>query len=86
MLSLSGIQGWEVLQKAERGVVRRSDKLADEYRKPLAILHRIYHGTEKGGVGPLSQEAGELRPAPGTCSWGIPGGQPRHPLSSGNSC
>jgi hypothetical protein len=34
-------------------VERRSDKLADEYRKPLAILDRRYHGTVQGGVGPL---------------------------------
>ena len=32
---------------------RRSDKLADEYRKPLAILDRRYHGTQDGEVGPL---------------------------------
>ena len=39
--------------RRKRGVERRSDKLPEEYRKPLTILDRRYHGTQGGGVGPL---------------------------------
>ena len=48
--------------RGKRGVERRSDRLADEYRKPQDTV------------------------AGGTIELSIPGGQPRHALSSGNSC
>ena len=32
---------------------RRSSLLAEEYRKPLAVLDQRYHGTRKGDAGPL---------------------------------
>ena len=32
---------------------RRSSRLADEYRRPLAALDERYHGTLQGQVGPL---------------------------------
>ena len=35
------------------GVERRGEKLAEEYRKPLATLDTRYHGTPAGQVGPL---------------------------------
>ena len=39
--------------RRKRGVERRSEKLPDEYRRPLALLDERYHGTQQGEVGPL---------------------------------
>ena len=39
--------------RRKRGVERRSGLLAEEYRKPLAILDQRYHGTQVGVAGPL---------------------------------
>ena len=39
--------------RRKKGVERRKDELQEEYRKPLAALDRMYHGTQGGEVGPL---------------------------------
>ena len=39
--------------RRSKGVERRSSRLADEYRRPLAALDERYHGTLQGQVGPL---------------------------------
>ena len=39
--------------RRKKGVERRGEKLAEEYRKPLAALDARYHGTTNGQVGPL---------------------------------
>ena len=39
--------------RRKRGVERRSGKLPEEYRLPLARLDERYHGTQQGEVGPL---------------------------------
>ena len=41
--------------RRKQGVERRKEKLAEEYRKPLAALDRKYHGTQEGQVGPLAR-------------------------------
>ena len=39
--------------RRKRGVERRAEKLPGEYRRPLATLDRLYHGTDLGQTGPL---------------------------------
>ena len=39
--------------RRKRGVERRSALLAEEYRKPLAVLDQRYHGAGRGETGPL---------------------------------
>ena len=39
--------------RRSRGVERRSSRLSDEYRRPLALLDERYHATLPGQVGPL---------------------------------
>ena len=71
--------------RRKRGVERRSDKLADEYRKPLAILDRRYHGTVQGGVGPLVRRLERNCQLQGLVLGAFQeGSQDIH--SSGNSC
>ena len=39
--------------RRKRGVERRSEKLPDEYKKPLTALDQRYHGTLHSQFGPL---------------------------------